>query len=393
MSNTVEARTPIEKAAERYRLLTVVPVFVATLALAWGNVSLERTLLVRSIAAGFILLMLMIQVGGGVHGLLRRAAPGRAERSSSRGRMSLWMSTVSGLAATALTAGVWTVFANAHPAVVVVFAPALAALSLIAAVMLLIGLMGADYPDAAREWTARIGSILGIVTTAWIAIFGLAVFGPWAVSWLLGNFHTLGVTAIGAWVLTTAAGVVAGKSEKTNGSGGRGTTRVLEILTGLAPTVFLVGYMIAIATGVHVAMARLDPGALVQPQASSAPARTLYDVNVTTPEGAGVEVRVNAAEDSWLRGSIATSGVFAVVIRPRSTLMDDTVGDAAESGLLWLDSPRLADGPAVRVRVVTAIASSRININEFSLHHFYKNRLVRCYLGASKSRRRGSRTH
>jgi hypothetical protein len=30
----------------------------------------------------------------------------------------------------------------------------------------------------------------------------------------------------------------------------------------------------------------------------------------------------------------------------------------------------------------------RIDINEFSMHHFYKNRLVRCYLGASRSRER-----
>jgi hypothetical protein len=30
------------------------------------------------------------------------------------------------------------------------------------------------------------------------------------------------------------------------------------------------------------------------------------------------------------------------------------------------------------------VLSSRININEFSLHHFYKNRLVRCYMGASR---------
>ena len=30
----------------------------------------------------------------------------------------------------------------------------------------------------------------------------------------------------------------------------------------------------------------------------------------------------------------------------------------------------------------------RFNINEFSLHHFYKNRLVRCYLGAGNAKHR-----
>ena len=37
------------------------------------------------------------------------------------------------------------------------------------------------------------------------------------------------------------------------------------------------------------------------------------------------------------------------------------------------------------VSTITFIASSRFNINEFSIHHFYKNRLVRCYMGASNS--------
>jgi hypothetical protein len=34
---------------------------------------------------------------------------------------------------------------------------------------------------------------------------------------------------------------------------------------------------------------------------------------------------------------------------------------------------------------VGLLFSSRVDINEFSIHHFYKNRLVRCYLGASRS--------
>ena len=35
------------------------------------------------------------------------------------------------------------------------------------------------------------------------------------------------------------------------------------------------------------------------------------------------------------------------------------------------------------VRGVGLLFSWRVDINEFSIHHFYKNRLVRCYLGAS----------
>src|ERR1017187_9135954 len=41
--------------------------------------------------------------------------------------------------------------------------------------------------------------------------------------------------------------------------------------------------------------------------------------------------------------------------------------------------------------VIIAILPLRININEFSMHHFYKNRLVRCYLGASRKDRQPNR--
>ena len=32
------------------------------------------------------------------------------------------------------------------------------------------------------------------------------------------------------------------------------------------------------------------------------------------------------------------------------------------------------------------ILSWRVDVNEFSMHHFYKNRLVRCYLGGARAR-------
>src|SRR5205823_4686061 len=34
--------------------------------------------------------------------------------------------------------------------------------------------------------------------------------------------------------------------------------------------------------------------------------------------------------------------------------------------------------------LMSIFVSWRIGVNEFSMHHFYKNRLVRCYLGASR---------
>ena len=46
----------------------------------------------------------------------------------------------------------------------------------------------------------------------------------------------------------------------------------------------------------------------------------------------------------------------------------------------------LMAGPVLFL-VLAFLMSSRVDVNEFSMHHFYKNRLVRCYLGASRDRR------
>jgi hypothetical protein len=37
----------------------------------------------------------------------------------------------------------------------------------------------------------------------------------------------------------------------------------------------------------------------------------------------------------------------------------------------------------VTLTAAGTVLAWRVDINEFSMHHFYKNRLVRCYLGAS----------
>jgi hypothetical protein len=53
--------------------------------------------------------------------------------------------------------------------------------------------------------------------------------------------------------------------------------------------------------------------------------------------------------------------------------------------LLWLALGGIVTG------VVGAIASKNVNINRFSLHAVYRNRLVRCYLGASRQKRNPDR--
>ena len=78
----------------------------------------------------------------------------------------------------------------------VAFVPVLVCLAVHAGVMLLVGLMGADYPDGAREWVARIGTGLTLVCAAWLALFAIAIWGPWAVAWSLAHYGMTALTVL-----------------------------------------------------------------------------------------------------------------------------------------------------------------------------------------------------
>ncbi|MEO8260234.1 MAG: patatin-like phospholipase family protein [Acidobacteriota bacterium] len=364
----------LEAFAERHAVFVVIGLFVAATALAYGDFDLTSPRVVAGTAAGFVLLMVLVQVGGGFVACF-------ANRHQRFGRLRArlhvaWMATISGLVSTALVWTAWHLVQRAQPWTLVAFGPPLIALALIAGVMLLVGLMGVDYPDAAREWTARIGSQFAIIVAAWTVLFALMVFGPWAVAWLFASFQWTGVGVVSGWLMTTIGGVLAGRSGRTGSGRGTGTKGALELLVNVAPTVFLVGYIVIISAGVHSALSTLTPTRPdAAPTASSAPA-IRYDVGVRTTSGAGVEVTVDPARNGVLDKLLAPAVEYAARYSNALTL------DYAADGLT---QPGTAALLLFGFIFVVLVASSRINVNEFSLHHFYKNRLVRCYLGASNS--------
>jgi hypothetical protein len=44
-------------------------------------------------------------------------------------------------------------------------------------------------------------------------------------------------------------------------------------------------------------------------------------------------------------------------------------------------------GAGIILAIASRLLSRRLDVNDFSLHHFYRNRLLRCYLGASNPKR------
>ena len=402
-SRTPFKQTPSERQAERLSPLIVPLAFVAAILIAWVLFATRHgyDLWLAVLAIGVAVLLALIQIGGGFVASFRLRHP----KQAGWARLFAWLQAVWMVpVTTALTVGLLVATTSllgaersqflqqAMPWVMVALGPPFVCLSFLFGVGLLIGLMGADYPDAAREWMSRVGSMIALLSAVWIALFVIAVFGPWAVAALLKSYTTVGVTALTGWLATTVGGVLAGRSARTDGPDAQGSSRLMGILAGIAPTVFMVGYLLLISASLHGALqwASGTPMPVHDGGAGQRAVRT-YDLDISAP-GGDSKVRVDVRPE-------APPGWITRALRPLAKFEDQywtalTVGPLKESvagssslarhwgkllGLLTLLGGCL---------VVAVIASTRININEFSLHHFYKNRLVRCYLGASNSARR-----
>jgi len=227
-------------------------------------------------------------------------------------------------------------------------------------VVLNVGLMGRDIPDDIREWIGRLGAWATIYSLGWLLVFGAAIGGPGLLKFAGVSAGTWAKSTItGAWVATTIGSLLAGNSAKT-GSAAPDQTDVsataLKLLASVGPYVFMAGFVLAIALGTHE---------LVKYSEYKAP-RTAVSADPGPPGVWGVYWReMQSQRQSTVVGTLWRDGRL------------DFKGDWY-AGLLDL---------ALLNAVIAVLMSWRVDINEFSLHHFYKNRIVRCYLGSSREQR------
>ncbi len=203
------------------------------------------------------------------------------------------------------------------------------------AVVLQIGLLGRSVDDAMREWWSRLGAFLGIYSVAALAVGAAAVYGPLLVSELFSSEtgllsptfrHWIGGSITVGGVATTLGGLFAARSRDTTGNGdGKSKSPAKELLAKTAPFVFIAGLLIAVSTGLHYLLAG----------------------QVTTPAA------------HW-------------------AALDQTL-DLGLNRLWW---------PLGISSAVLLLFAWRIDIDETSMNLFYRNRLVRCYLGAARAARK-----
>lgn len=246
---------------------------------------------------------------------------------------------VSGLAGGVLLRWLAQAFARFDPGlapwVLAAFGTALTMKVFSLILVLHIGLMGRQFQEDEREWWSRLGGLVLGTMLGWIGLFAVALFGPALLIWGWSQAYAWIVGAGSGWLITTVSGVLAGRNVST---GTRKGVPWLEWLAHAAPYVFVVGFLLAISLGIQLALGQLGKTySLVDPTPCPTP-----------------------------------SGSLGAVVASQLCQMDQWNGRPWELLLV-----------AVLAGICAILLAWRVNINVFSIHHYYRYRLTRCYLGAS----------
>ncbi len=291
--------------------------------------------------------------------------------------------TAAGFVTAALLRAVAFIFDARHskpdePWFVLTWGPPLVLVAFALGVIVHVGVMGKDLPEASREWLGRLRAWLMIFSFFWIVILGVAIYGPWLVAWI-GVKSSVAIGGLGGgWILTTAGGLFAGKSAKTSGKSEKDSTQksgvsaVFEILALFGPYLFMAGFAISVAYGVHVILVHDLDAEKTPPKTSQV---EKYDLKVRN-DNIQLTHETHDVEDSGFQWVLSRYWTHLTATEP---LVADQQKRWFLSGLLPLLALMAGAG---------FLLAWRVDINNFSMHNFYKSRLVRCYLGAS---RQGSR--
>lgn len=225
-----------------------------------------------------------------------------------------------------------------------IWGPTLILSAFASAVTLMIGLLGKASLEGMREWWSRLAAWLWIYATAWNVLTLSALYGPMLVLWLASLEHWQALAPVAGWIGTTAAGLFAANSAA---SGGDDTIRskrrtlpnvALNILTKIAPPLFIVGLLIGVASVLYLLLTYAAvPDAVIAIDFRRCTGAACWDAY-------------------WTQRWTPSAGTIGAVM--------------------------------LAVALVGALLAWRVDINEFSLHAFYRSRLARCYLGASHRARK-----
>lgn len=303
-------------------------------------------------------------------------------------------------------------FVNARVWHLAVWGLPLTVAALLIAAVFHAGLLGLLAPGTRREWWGRAAAWILIFSGTWAGINVLAIYSPIAVVWASRSTRW-GAALI--WLASTGLGIFAGKGSKTGLSSSK---RWLDRLLPLTAYIFVLGLLIVLSFGIHWALGRAtianaegrekivgvaetktsfrsffgNEPAAVAPIANQDAKKAVAEAQTSfqaffSKEQESAPITIQLFQ--------TTPPVGLVTVPPASSTQRNpfqptwNLLDASLYGLWpfpWYTSHLWPLFLWTIILLGLAWGLSRcVNINEFSMHRYYRNRLVRCYLGASRA--------
>ena len=244
------------------------------------------------------------------------------------------------------------------------------------------GLAGSWRNEAQREWWASLCGWILMSAGVWLAVSGVTLFALPLLMWI----NSLGKTVIGGgWLATAVGGLWAGRSPRTGSpSGGRGW----ELLARIGPYVLLMGMMVFLAGGISWVIDDRPPLAAPAEVPVAAPANDQGPsafqrgrAQNAAPRGLLLAYDKQPQRQAYWQGMLPEQprGPRAIKRQTQQQAHQAAETQRAYGSVAW----KLL-GWTVVCALVSGIFSWRVGVNAFSLQGAYANRLVRCYLGASR---------
>jgi hypothetical protein len=240
--------------------------------------------------------------------------------------------------------------------------PPILLLGILLAEVMHIGLAAGSLKSQQREWLSRFGAWILILALGWL-IFSSAVFaGPFLIDQLF-EYGIFGALVTSGWVSAIVAGLISGKGTSERNASGK----IKDILISVAPYLFIAGLILFLSAGVQSLLYYYSPNGNTNEQITRIE-------KVSEPDRL-VSGKITAQGDKYtLEASVTQPSVaYGWESRWNRHLTDMKNAENIDIILFWF----------LLAIFFTWLLSRRFDVNEFALHNMYKNRLARCYLGAT----------